>query len=259
MPEMTKEQFLAQISKIQSSNSIDTNRITAIVMGCFGTGKTSIFKTCPKPVLLDMFDPTGYLVLKDNVEVKKDIIVRDWSNERWDTPTQYRKWEQQWKTDVQSGFLTQFSTYGIDSLTTMLSCMANAVSKAKGRPDGSLAIQDYSIIYNTLEDIVRVTSLQGCHFFLTGHLAAEKDELTGEITEQLDTYNKLRGRLPALFAEKWVMVVEGGKYKLLTKQRGRYRASTQIGGNGVFKDEEEPNVRELLKKAGYPYEDKQWR
>jgi len=260
---MTKEELLARVAKIREDNPIDPAHFTALVMGKFGTGKTRLFKTCKFPCLIDMFDPNGYSVLSKEIAEGK-IIVRKFMNENSQKPTEYMRWEKQWEEDIKTGFLNEFATYGIDSLTTWIEACTNEIAKRKGHEDGVPKITAYPIVFNMAKDMIKLTSTQACDFIVTAHLTPDKDEVTGEITEELETYPKLRSRIPILFSEKYVLLATsgaGGKtsYKLLTQPKGRFRASTQLGKDGLFLPEEEPNVKALLKKAGLPSEDKVWR
>lgn len=237
---------------------------SCLVMGLFGAGKTSFIATGRKPILIDSFDPKGVIVLDDQIE-SGDVLVRPWWNERSDRPTEYSRWEKQWEKDIASGFLANFGTYAIDSLTTLIEALANETAKRKGRindpkHDGNLAIQDYIPLYNNVRDIIKMSSAQGCDLVVTAHLVSESDEVTGEITAELDTFKRLKSRVPILFTEKYVITekpIQGGvRHLLLTSSKGRFRASTQLGRNGKFLQEEEPDIKKLLEKAGFSTEDK---
>jgi len=232
---------------------------SCLVIGVAGAGKTSFVATAPKPILIDSFDPRGTFVLREQIE-KKEVYVRQYWDENSKKPSQYAKWESQWEKDIASGFLENFATYSIDSATTFLNAMTNEVARRFGRTNNLPAIQDYMLMYNLMRDMVKITSTRRVNFILTGHSVFVQDELSGEITVELDTYKKLKSQIPLLFTEKYVIIVKqtGGKARrvLLTAPQGRYMASTQLGSGGKFNTEEEPDLRNLLKKAGLPYEDK---
>lgn len=237
----------------------DGTRFSALVMGLFGAGKTSLLKTCRLPVLIDCFDPRGAVVLRKEV-LEGKIFIRSYWDERSGKPTEYKRWEKAWEEDMKSGFFNLFGTYAIDSMTTFTECLANEIGRREGREAGKLAIQDYNPLYAALKDLVKMSQTQECDFIATGHLVLEKDEVEGRSYAELDTFKRMKSRLPLLFTEKWVITNDvtskGVEYKLLTAPKGRYRASTQIGAGGVFDQEEVPNVKALLKKAGLPYDDK---
>lgn len=246
--------YLEELRK-QSIETLEQG-VSILVMGAFGAGKTHLLKTAPKPVLVDMFDPRGAAVLRDEIR-SGSIIVRPWWDERSDRPTKYNEWAQRWEKDIESGLLDQFQTYALDSLTTFLEAMANAVSRQFGRPHGTLAIQDYNVIYNRVRDFVKITSTKARVFVVTGHLVSVKNDLTGEVTYELDTYNRLRNRLPILFSEKWVLVARkkpnGVERVVLTQPTGMYYASSQL----TTESEIQPDISAALRKAGFNFNHKQ--
>lgn len=246
----------------------DRVNFSALVIGDRKTGKTSLLKTARKPVLLDLFDPGGWLPLKKEIDAG-EIIVRDFSDEISDDPKQFRRWEKSWINDLNSGFFDLFGTYCIDSLTTFLGALSNAIRKeapidskdGKKRRKGSLSISDYQPLYATIEDIIKSTSSTGVDFILTAHLETDKDELTGEILTDLAAFKGLKSRLPILFSEVWVaqkkQTAKGVEYQLLTNDKGRTKAGSRLSSlNEPFSLEEPADIKHLLKKAGLPFDDK---
>ena len=262
MEKLDVKNRIEDIRNLYKERTKDSN-FTALVMGEPGMGKTHFICTGNKPILIDSFDPRGTTVI--DIEFAKeirdgDIIVRTFWGESYKHPSMYKEWEAQWERDIRDGFLSHFGTYAIDSLSTFMDAMSNKVSKDKGRSGGTLAIQDYIPLYNTLKDIIKLTSSQQCDFILTGHLQPYENELTREIKCELEAYGKLKVQVPLLFTEKYVLLAKpsssGLQYKVLTQATHRYRASTQLGSGGRFNAEEEPNIKSLLKKAGLSSTDK---
>jgi len=244
----------------QDDNRAET--LSILAMGLFGTGKTRLCASGRLPLLIDSFDPKGTIVLEQvyKQEIKDGLIlIRTFWSENSKRPTEYVKWEKQFEDDIRTGFLDNFGTYAIDSLSTLLDALSNRVSNIKGREDGTLAIQDYKIIYNTIKDIIKVASSQDCDFILTAHLADEVDEVTGRVMSQLSVYKGLKASIPILFTEKYVLMNKPGpggvEHQLLTQDYKTFRASTQVGAN-TFKQIEEPDLTTLRKKAGFPTEHK---
>lgn len=232
---------------------------TALLMGTFSTGKTSLIGTGRKPILIDSFDPMGAVVLRSQIE-KGEVLVRDWSVDDYKNPTAYMKWEVQWEKDIRSKFLANFGTYAIDSVTTFIQALSYHISKKCGRPASTLAIQDYNLIYATLGDVISLSSVQGCDFIMTAHLMLTKDDVAGEIIAEIDTFSRLKTKLPNLFSERYVLrKVEkssGIEYEVLTNDQGRYRAGSKLASDGKIDRIEKPNLGNIMKKAGYPVEDK---
>ncbi len=248
---------LAEFRKSYSEGKKGDN-FSALIMGEFASGKTSLLGTARAPILIDSFDPRGAIVLRDEIKSGR-VIVRDFWDERFKRPTEYSRWAAVWDKDTSSGFFDTLGTYCIDSLTTFTEALVNQYCKQKGRAENKPEIQDYPIIYSILKDVVKSSQSHKCDFLCTGHLVAEMDARDQKMYAELDTYKKLKSRLPLLFTEKYVITNEpmgnNVRYELLTAPNGRYRAGTQLGAKGKFKLKEEPDIKALLKKAGFPHED----
>lgn len=239
---------------------------SALLMAPRGHGKTTTLGTCPGPVLVDMFDPRGSVVLEKlypDLIKSGMLLIRPWWGDSAKRPTKYAEWDRQFQADLRSGFFNNFGTYGFDSYTTFQQILANYLGN-KGQSakldTGALAMSAYQPLYATMYDIVNLISAQDCNFIMTAHLVAEQDGLTGEISMDIDAFKGMRSKLPSMFSEKYAMMIKKGtsdnEHFIVTKNYKKYTASTQLGAGGTFDTLEEPNFRKLLKKAGFPYEDK---
>ena len=240
---------------------------SAIIMGLYGVGKTSLITTGPKPWLIDSFDPKGTVVLelnmKDEIEAG-NLVIRKFWNEDYMAPTEYNRWEAIHEKDISTGFLNHFGTYAIDSFTTFLDSMANQLSRymKRDRKVQKLAINDYLVIYDQMKSVIKTVSSQNCNFIMTAHLETYIDKVTEETRTEIKGYKGLKTDVPLLFTEKYVLETEEApppkniKYNLYTRAAGKFRASTQLGSGGKLKDIEEPNLREIMKKTGFSFEDK---
>lgn len=251
----------------------DSTAISILLMGIFGSGKTRCACTGRLPILVDVFDPKGTVIFHtdpylNKLRIEGKIKLRPFWGENSQSPTEYKRWERQWQEDCKSGFLELFGTYVVDSGTTWLEAMANYISKTKGRTydlagrkiTGNLEIQDYIPMYNVLMDAIKMTSSHACDFIYTAHLLTVEDEVTGKVTGVMDTYKRLKSKIPKLFAEKYVMnkrETSGGPvHELLIHSTGKFEASSQLMASGKMNDIEEPDLKKLLEKAGLPTEDK---
>jgi len=252
-----KEEFKRIRESMKASGQQEN--FTGLFMGTFSSGKTSLIGTGRKPILIDSFDPNGTIVLRKQIDAG-EVLVRDWSVDDYKNPSTYRLWEAQWEKDIREGFLKNFGTYAIDSGTNYITAMSYQISKRFGRPASTLAIQDYGVIYATIGDVVSLSSTQSCDFIMTMHLTYTKDDLTGEIMAEIDTYNKLRTKLPILFSERYVIRKEerssGIVYEVLTNDKGRFRAGSRLAAEGKIETVEKPDLKAILKKAGFSTEDK---
>jgi hypothetical protein len=99
-----------------------------------------------------------------------------------------------------------------------------------------------------------------CDVILTAHLDVDKDEATGRMFVGPMFVGKLKQRIPILFDELYCMQTKntstGIVYSLLTRSDGIFKARTRLGKGGLFETNEKPDIKALLKKAGYLTEDK---
>ena len=281
---LTQEDFKKNLAQIRAtySEASKFNNFSALVMGEPNSGKTSLLKTCRKPILVDCFDPLGDLTLrKKSIDDPSwasiddgSIFVRRWIKEKSKEPTQYNKWDEVFQKDIQSGFLSNLGTYCLDSATTLINALTNRLVKTRyqaslGKPKqlspDNLDMGGYIPLYNTMQDIVKMASSQGCDFIMTVHLIEDKrfdDEgnLLGSSMEYY-VYKGLKVLLPTLFAERYAMkptaTAKGVEFKLLTRPQGIFKhPGSKLGGAGILEVEEKADIKHILKKLGLSTEDK---
>lgn len=240
-------------------------KLTALVMGVAGTGKTTLAATCPKPVLLDCFDEGGWRTKElQPLIADGSIIVRSYEHDEWKSPTTFERWRTETRQLRDKGFFNFIGTYMLDSYTSwsrMLMYQILKSSKAKsfeGTPDK----MHYKLQLYTMLDIINDLMALPCNVLITAHLAKEIDELNGGTEFVIEAAPSQRSEVPNAFLEKWVMriIQEGGKsvHKLQLYGDGQYRCGTRIGDRTTFKTLEDPNVREIMRKAGMDCADKMY-
>lgn len=268
----TPGDFQKEIRNLREKHSIEVARktVNALLLGSFGSGKTYFLGTCPKPVLIHSFDPGGYKSLMPLIDKGEVIVDSSFEVDNVKNPTVWDKWEKTFHSyrtpnkDTGKCIFDGIGTYAIDSYTTFISALVNKIAAVKGRTDQCLTQPDWQIVTNIIKDAAKLVTSIPCHTVMIGHLSMERDDVEGRMLAQIAATPKLRGFLPLLFDEVWVALSETGakggpEYKLLTAHWSRYEARTRIGGpqQGKFLLKEEPNFKHLLRKAGYPCEDKE--
>jgi len=237
--------------------------VNTLVLGPYGGGKTQLYSTCPLPIKIDSFDSGGTNTdaLQPLID-KGDIIVSCFEDDDWDRPHCYRAWEKEFMMWHRNGWFKKLGTYGIDSGTNWvvsLICHIMSVGKGKGvNPHPGVAPYQSDYLWQQLiaGNILRKYIMPlPCHFLMTGHLHATKDEMTGRIHSGLLMWGKIADQIPLLFDEKYIMAVTGNKHQLQTKNDGIFHAETRMGGT-KFSKFMEPDIRSLLKLAGKAWEDK---
>ena len=99
---------------------------------------------------------------------------------------------------------------------------------------------------------------------IIAHDAVDKDEQTGKIFRNILITGKLSKRLPILFDELYYAnakdTSKGVEYTFMTKGNGSVEAKTRLGKDGKLEQFIPQNFKEILKKVGYPTDDKPlWR
>lgn len=241
-----------------------------LLIGSSGSGKTRLCGTAPGPILVHSFDPGGTKTLRAMLAqgTSKTKMFFDTSFEREDAakPTAYKMWESCFRALSKEGVFNQIGTYVIDSGTRFIEAISNeilkqgGVGKSKSRAGEPLQLQDYQIQQLwTTRVLTELTNLP-CNFIFTAHIEMTRDEVDGRMYATIHASGKLKIKLPLLFDEVLVLknkeTSAGTQRTLITSVDGKLNARTRIGAEGIFAKEEPPDIRALLKKAGYPYEDK---
>lgn len=239
-----------------------TGLLKALVMGRSGTGKTHLYSTCPRPIHIDCFDKGGTKTaeLQPLIESGDIIVDASFQDDGWKSPKAFRNWERIHARRKQMGYYDVIGTYGIDSITAFADSMMYAIllkgDKGKGSRVGETPqIQDYNVQQYTLVDIMGDLMTLPCHVLVTGHIDLIRDEVSGELETSVLLAGKASAKVPNVFEEKYIARVVKGDYKLQMSNDGKYHASTRVGGK-TFGTFEEPNIRNLLKRINFNWEDK---
>ena len=250
-----------EFTDIRDMYTKDASRTSfnALLIGKFGTGKTYSLKTCRGPVLVDCFDPGGAKTIED--ATKSGLaLVRYYDKEDPKNPTEYDRWEATFERNRREGLFKEVGTYVIDSATMWVAALSNKTAKRFARPDNVLQIQDYNLLQMIFKNVLAACTSLPCDFILTGHIESVKDETTGRMEAAISLIPSLQKFLPLLFDEVYVTLTKetskGVEYFFLTANTGMYQARTRLGAGGKFELYERPDFKGLLKKVGFPTEDK---
>lgn len=250
-----------ELQKLREMYTADIAQDTynCLLLGESGTGKTLSTETMRKPVLIHSFDPGGTKTIRRAIAAGSIIADTRYEHDSTKNPTAYNLWEDEFERLRAGGFFNDIGTYVIDSFTTWLECLKTMTAKKQGRSNLILQLQDWQVVGNVMRDMVKLCTALPCDFVCTGHLTAEKDEVTGRIKATIAAPPSLQTQLPILFDELYIAesseTSEGIKYSFITQNTGKYQCLTRIGRD-VFSLREEPDFKALLKKAGLNAEDK---
>lgn len=253
----------AEAEKLRTMYAEDPRRHTfnAIVYGGSGTGKTSLLRTCRKPVLVHSFDPGGTKVLRDEIDSGSILVDTRFENEDPRNPTSFKRWDDEYHRLRSGNFFDSIGTFAIDSVTTWSQCAIYAVLKKAGRAGGSPQQNDWLPVMAMLENALRDFVSLPCDCVLIGHDDVTKDEATGKMYVGLMIVGKLSRRIPLLFDEIYCAQTKetskGIEYHLLTRATGTYQARSRLGKGGELDTYEKPDMKNILKKVGMNYGDKE--
>lgn len=233
---------------------------SALVYSDFGCGKTELTKTGRRPIHNDSFDPRGTKTVRDEIAEGWYLADTRFENEDPMNPTAFDLWDRVYHARKRNGYFEHLGTYVIDSATTWASAAMNVILKKAGRAGSSPQQNDYLPAMTMIENAIKDMLTLPCDIILTAHLDVDKDEATGKMFIGPLFVGKLKQRVPLLFDELYNMQVKrtakGDDYQVLTRSDGIHKARTRLGKGGIFNAIEQPNIKVLLKKAGYPTEDK---
>lgn len=267
---MANDKFLAitkRISKVRTLYSqTQTQFVNFLIYGDFGTGKTTLATTCPRPVFIDCFDPGGTKTraLQPLIDSGDIIVDSRWQGDSWKDPHCYMEWEHEMASREQDGFFEYVGTYMLDSITRWADSMMWEILRrgtpGKGTRKGkNPELQDYGVQQLTAVDWLGRFMSYPCHVLVTGHIGLIRDEVTGGLETGLLLSGKLSDKVPNVFDEKYITWArespKGVEYKLQTRNDGKYKAETRMGGT-TFQLYEDPDIRSLLRRAGRAWEDK---
>ncbi len=243
-----------------------TKTFNALIYGSLKTGKTSILRTCPKPVLVHSFDPSGTLVLRDLIE--KGEILADTRFEHEDPfkPSACQLWEKEFNYLYRKEFFKHVGTFAIDSMTTWASIIMNEVirraakTKKNREIGGAPQQQDWLLQMSFIENYTRKFLSLPCHCVLLGHADQQKDENGANVGDlSIMITGKLRERIPALFSEIYYLRIKDykqGTRELLTQQVYGVQAGSRLGFGGKLEKTEPPDIKKIMAKCGLDTSDK---
>lgn len=258
------ELALSEFEKIrkQFAESASNSRMNALILGRFGKGKTFSTRTAPAPILIHSFDPGGSKGLIDDIRSGRVIVDSSFESESRTSPNAFANWEKTFRKMKADGTFEYIGTYVIDSITTFAESMLYHIVAKAGRPGTIPQLQDYLVQIEMLKAIIKEIAGLPCHFIALGHIIVDKDETTGKMETFPMVTGKLKEYLPLLFDEVYIAETvntsKGLEYKFLTAPKGMYNARTRLGSNNRLEKEEIPDFKQILKKVGLPYEDKQF-
>ncbi len=245
-------------------------RFSALITGETNAGKTFILRTARRPIHIDSFDPGGTKCLRDLITSGDIIVDTRYENDDPYDPKAFADWMRATDIRFQIGYFKQFGTYCLDSATTFGEAIMNYGLGNKGHAGETPQMRhDYMPQKTLMNNYIRKLMTLPCDFIFTGHLKKESkvlsvDSKTGIVREEVKYRFYTTGQavvtIPLLFDEIYVITGKTGREgpirEMLIDSLGEYVARSRLKAKGMLNSIEPPNLKELLKKAGFSTEDK---
>lgn len=260
---------LEKVKKYYSEDPLQ-KRFSALITGETNAGKTYILRTARKPVHVDSFDPGGTKCLRDLIASGDIVADTRWEDEDPYNPKAFAEWMKSVDLRMHIGYYKMFGTYCIDSATmfggAVMGYQLGIKSRAGGVPQHR---HDYNPQKIYMTNYIKKLMTLPCDFVLTGHLRENRkvisvDPNSGAVREEVNYRFYTTGQavvtIPLLFDEIYVIVGkegrEGPKREMLIDSLGTYIARSRLKAKGLLNSVEEPDIKSLLRKAGFSTDDK---
>ena len=262
----------AELKRVRDYYSGDPlqKRFSALITGETNAGKTYLLRTARRPIHIDSFDPGGTKCLRDLI--KSGDVVSDTRYENDDpfNPKAFADWMKNVDVRFHTGYYKMFGTYCLDSATTFGEAVMNYGLGEKNRAGDTPQMRhDYMPQKTYITNYLRKLMTLPCDFILTGHLKEIRkvlsvDAKSGVVREEVKyrfyTVGQAVVTIPLLFDEIYVIRGKEGREgpvrTMLIDSLGDYIARSRLKMNGLLNAEEPPDIKALLKKAGFSTADK---
>ena len=238
--------------------------VSVLLTGESGSGKTYITRTAPRPVHIDSFDPTGTMSVRDEIERGNIIVDTRFEEENFMSPSAFKLWTKEFEARRVGKYFESIGTYVLDSATTFTTAIMNSVQASpKGSGAGQVPVwnKDYHPQKVAIETWLSKCMTLPCHFILTAHLEPQKNDEGSIIAYRFMMTGKSSITVPLKFDEIWVTTTKetskGIEYSVKLNSTGFYLARSRLAGTGKLKPTEPANLKEIIKKAGLDYQDKE--
>lgn len=260
---------LARVRKFYAGDPLQ-KRFSALVTGETNAGKTFLLRTARRPVHIDSFDPGGTKGLRDLITSGDIVADTRYEDDDPFNPKAYADWKKATDVRFSIGYYNQFGTYCLDSATTFGIAVMNYGLNNKSRAGEAPQMRhDYQPQKTEMTNYFRKLMNLPCDFILTGHLreirkVLSADTKTGIVREEVKFRFYTTGNavvtIPLLFDEIYVITGkndrDGVKREMLIDSLGEYIARSRLKSKGLLNAIEPPDIKALLKKAGFDAQDK---
>lgn len=214
-----------------------------LVFGNSGSGKTCLAAGFPTPMLYLDFDgkvdsARAHWLSRDPVRLNEIDVRQLHANAQANPIIQLERIINEELIPQEKAGAMKFKTLVLDSLTTFSAQVLkyivesnpsiNRVVTKQGKQPG---MQDYGILKREFAKLIPNLLALPCNVVMLGHIATDKDEITGELVRGPLMDGSFARELPIYFKEVWRSYVdEKGKHFAQTKSDSKYSCRSQIPG-----------------------------
>lgn len=236
-------------------------QFSLLLLGDKGSGKTFLMRTARKPVHIDSFERGGTMGLRDWIRRGEIVVDTSYEGDNPSKPAAFAKWKKDFEQRKRDGYFNHFATYVLDSCTKWQEAIMDGILYAANRPGTQPRFQeDYPKAKYEIHSSMMALMTLSCDIIVTGHVAPVSDSSGGPVEYRFVSTGKESTLIPISFGEQWITHTKdsatGVKYEIITRRVGKYLASSRLAGEGKLSTYEEPDLKAILKKCGYPTNDK---
>lgn len=229
-----------------TTDSIESNRISMIIYGEPGVGKTTLVKTVPGNKLIINAE-NGLLSLKGTNIPVYDITV-DANGKKLDRVYRFEKLIHLLKMLNEDEYKKKFQWLIFDSLTEITQCLVEYL-KAK-HPDSKDALKLWGEYNDNVQHLVKeLRDFAPYNILMFALEAVDKDE-SGRRFVGIDVNGKVSTRIPAMFDECFQLKTftndEGIQKRFLITSK--YENNIAKDRSGKLEKFEEPNIENVITK-----------
>lgn len=259
------------------SERTQNKKAKIFLYGEWGTYKSTLASTMPRPILYHSFDPGGEKIkhIQDGVSDGSIIVDNRWQSRNLaNSADVFSNWNTEYNKLKVSGIFNEIGTFVVDSLTTFQRLVVDAAVSSNNKnsvisakmPIKIPQMRDYGVQDSAMEFAVSDILDLPCHVLIIGHSEVhEETDSKGNLLKMehrpLITGKKLRGKLPLMFDEIYISRIRGNKAEVLTHPQGMYHARTRLGSLFPIEKAYSNNsigefnfTRDILVPAGYATE-----
>ena len=198
-------------------------RMSMVIWGPSGAGKTTLAATAPRPILWVNFDPDGTSSLMD----QPDIHIADFSMENSNKVVTFKH--------ENAGGIKQIleehpeiQTVVFDSITSFNEmALRHSITEVRGATMEMPTLQGYgrrnSYTMQGIMSVIRATGTLNKHCIFVAHENThDKDELKGAIMVSILVVGKIQSEIPIKLSEVWHLE-DTGKDRKITIRSSRLR------------------------------------